>query len=100
MARLGLSAPPSLITRKAIAWAASTKVFSFNIVSAWRGVFERTRRGQENSPEGESKAVKDGKGRERFEKVYMPRRKRSAPLVSGHVNPPYTVSPTLAGIGA
>src|SRR5438093_11075537 len=88
VARLGSSLPPSFHTRKPIAWAASTKVFSFKVVSACSGVFERTRRGQELSEVGASNAISDGKGSDRFQKVYIPRRKRSSPVFSGHEKPP------------
>src|SRR6476620_4077737 len=97
-ARLASFVPPSFITRNANACAASTKVFSFKVVSACSGVFERTRRGHDTSPDGVSNAESDGNGSERLENVYMPRRYRSEPLDSGQLNPPYAVSPTLAGI--
>src|SRR5207249_11088869 len=73
-ARLRSSFPPSLSTRKPIAWAASTNVVSFKVVSACSGVFERTRRGQAFSAVGASNTTSAGKGRERFQKVYIPRR--------------------------
>jgi hypothetical protein len=57
-----------------MACAASTKVFSFSVVSACNGVFERLRRGQAFSAVGASKESMVGKGRARFQKVYMPRR--------------------------
>src|SRR6476620_3054565 len=98
-ARLASFVPPSFITRKAKACAASTKVFSFKVVSACNGVFDRTRRGHDTSPDGVSNAVSEGNGSERLEKVYMPRRYRSAPFVSGQLKPPYAVSPTFEGIG-
>src|SRR5207247_640469 len=88
VARLGSSLPPSFHTRKPIACAASTKVFSFKVVSACSGVFERTRRGHELSEVGASNAISDGKGSERFQKVYIPRRKRSSPAFSGQEKPP------------
>ena len=74
MARLRSSAPPSFITRSAIACAASTKVFSFSVVKACSGVLERTRRVQEFSAGGASNASSAGNGSERFQNVYIPRR--------------------------
>src|ERR1043166_1223842 len=68
-ARGRLSEPPSFKTRKPIAWAASTNVFSLSVVSACKGVFERTRRVQEFSAGGASKASNVGKGRARFQNV-------------------------------
>src|SRR2546430_17034460 len=67
VARLRSSLPPSFHTRKPIACAASTKVFSFKVVSACSGVFERTRRGHEVFEGGASKALRGGDGAGRFQ---------------------------------
>src|SRR2546425_7195848 len=88
VARPGSSLPPSFHTRKPIACAASTKVFSFKVVSACSGVFERTRRGHEFSEVGSSNAIRDGEGSDRFQKVDIPRRKRGSPGFSGHGKAP------------
>src|SRR2546430_12538708 len=82
VARLRSSLPPSFHTRKPIACAASTKVFSFKVVSACSGVFERTRRGHEFSEGGASNAISDGNGRGRFQDQDISPREQATPAFS------------------
>ncbi len=53
-------------------------------VSACSGVFERLRRVQVVPASGASKTIRPGCGAERWNQVYMPRRKRSGPALVFH----------------
>ena len=64
----------ALNVRQANQRAAWLKVGSFNVVSAWSGVFDRLRRTQLCSAAGVSNISIAGYGTLRFQKVYIARR--------------------------
>src|SRR5262249_60980186 len=86
-------------TRAASERAASKNASSFSVVSAWSGVFVRTRRTVQRSRLVASNVRKLGYGADRRMKTYSPRRERASPSLRGPFSSLYGRSQMPAGCG-